>query len=476
MKKKFKLLIIYNPAASHVSTTFEYTSSFKEHSKFDIYYIDIEYINESPRNLDDFDAIWINYCVRMNDKNLITDSFVRSLSSYAGTVLVAIQDEYELTDAIRESLNKIGATIVLTCVPQKYVNYVYPKAQFRSVQFETVLTGYVPARFEGQRPQFDYGNRPIAVGYRGRRLPRNFGTLGREKWEIGTRVADACQRLGIVHDIAVDEASRIYGPAWLDFIKSCRAMLGSASGSNVFDFDGSIAAEVAGLPGTDGDLPEGLAGRIAAREREIDMGQISPRVFEAAACGTALILIRGQYSGALVADEHYVPIEPDFSNVDEALGKIADISALEAMAQRTYDHLIASGTYGYKSFITRMDRIIEDSMSRNTKRRIESSIPALDESILTRIPQGHSKFVLNILNNLRQKNDENDRLMIELSRYGSELNKLGEKYNNDTDLLKIHLHRTKDDLSKLMEQIHNNPRMLLKLLLDHAVKFATGKK
>ena len=34
--------------------------------------------------------------------------------------------------------------------------------------------------------------------------------------------------------------SRIYGSDWFNFIGSCRSMLGTKSGSNVFDFDGSV--------------------------------------------------------------------------------------------------------------------------------------------------------------------------------------------------------------------------------------------
>ena len=83
-------------------------------------------------------------------------------------------------------------------------------------------------------------DRPVAVGYRGRHLSPVYGRLGFDKFEIGRRMREICAANAIPHDIAMDEASRIYGPAWLDFVGSCRTMLGTESGSNVFDFDGSI--------------------------------------------------------------------------------------------------------------------------------------------------------------------------------------------------------------------------------------------
>ena len=46
-------------------------------------------------------------------------------------------------------------------------------------------------------------------------------------------------------DIEVDDRHRIYGPDWYRFVGSVRATLGTESGANVFDFDGSIGAAVA---------------------------------------------------------------------------------------------------------------------------------------------------------------------------------------------------------------------------------------
>ena len=77
--------------------------------------------------------------------------------------------------------------------------------------------------------------RPIVVGYRARALPFRFGHLGQEKIKIGRQMRKLCDERGIRCDIEWTEETRIYGAAWYDFIGRCRAMLGSESGSNIFD-------------------------------------------------------------------------------------------------------------------------------------------------------------------------------------------------------------------------------------------------
>ena len=131
--------------------------------------------------------------------------------------------------------------IVLTSVPEGQIEQIYPRSEFPNVRFVSVLTGYVPDDWPKlQQNLLPLAQRPVVVGYRGRDLGGRWGRLAFDKFEIGRRMRELCERRGIAHDIAMDEGSRIYGPAWFDFIGSCRVILGSESGSNIFDFDGSI--------------------------------------------------------------------------------------------------------------------------------------------------------------------------------------------------------------------------------------------
>ena len=75
---------------------------------------------------------------------------------------------------------------------------------------------------------------------------------------------------------------------------------------------------------------------------------LSGRNVEAAGTKTVQLLLRGVYGGYLEPDVHYVPVEKDFSNLDEAIAKFRDPevaarvreNAFEVAQELTYARLI----------------------------------------------------------------------------------------------------------------------------------------
>jgi hypothetical protein len=55
------------------------------------------------------------------------------------------------------------------------------------------------------------------------------------------------------------------------------------------------------------------------------------------------VLVEGRYSGVLEPERHYIPLRRDFSNLDEALERLGDVEAVEAMAERAYRDVYLSG-------------------------------------------------------------------------------------------------------------------------------------
>src|SRR5690606_30961167 len=126
---------------------------------------------------------------------------------------------------------------------------------------------------------------------------------------------------GIPADIEIDEHKRLYGPSWHEFLGDCRATLGTESGANLFDWDGQLKEAVLAALMRDPDMTFESAYERFLRPHDniVRMNQVSPRIFEAVALRTALVLFEGDYSGVVQPDEHYLPLKKDFSNVDEVL-------------------------------------------------------------------------------------------------------------------------------------------------------------
>jgi len=359
-----KLLVIYSIASTIVATTTEYVRSFGRYSRHDVSYINGTHGARLGVELSEFDAVWLNYCCRLCFPGNVSSDVREALRTYRGVKLMSVQDEYDRTEALRQGIEELGFDVVFTCVPQSALGHVYPRARFPRTEFITVLTGYVPEHLEGKSGATPLGRRPIVIGYRGRDIGARYGELGFWKYEIGRRMKAICLERSIRCDIKVTEESRIHGESWYAFVESCRTMLGSESGSNVFDFDGSIERQYETLKRAMPDLSyEEFQPYVAEHDRDIGMGQISPRVFEAAALHTPMILLAGRYSGLIQPDEHYVELRKDFSNVEDVLRQVEDIPALEAMADRTYRHLIGSGAYSYRRFVDLVDGVIERRLS-----------------------------------------------------------------------------------------------------------------
>ena len=408
-----------------MASTFHYVDAFRRHSRHRVSYLDIGTRVEQPVDLSRFDAVWVNFCVRLQDRGYFPEALAASLAAYRGLKLAAAQDEYDNTDHLRRALREIGADVVLTCVPQGSIQCVYPRDMFPHTRFETVLTGYVSDELCCGRATLPLSERPIVVGYRARDVGFRYGDLGWQKVEIGRRVRQACLDRGIVCDIAMDEAARLYGSHWFDFIGSCRVMLGSESGSNIFDFDGSVSRHCEGMRAANPKLAyEQYRPLPAKRESAIDMGQVSPRIFEAAAMRTALVLIRARYSGVLEPDIHYIPLSPDYSNLDEVLRRIEDIPALERMAERTYRDLIASGAYSYAAFVDRIDALIDQGCHDCVTRGAIPNLPPLDANLLSPRPTGNEAHVVELTTALIQARADIDRLLGEIEQLRGERNEL----------------------------------------------------
>ena len=353
MPKLPRLLVAYSMTSTHVQTTLDYLQAVERYSGCDVSYLHVTHDARIEFEFAGFDIIFHNYCARLVFDGYVSQSYRTALRAFDGLRVLAVQDEYDATDTLKAAIKDLGFHIVLTCVPQEHIDDVYPRVEFPGVEFITVLTGYVPDQFARNAPPSPpLAERPIIVGYRGRDLGPVYGRLGREKFEVGERMRVICDRLGISNDIAMDEASRIYGPAWFQFIGSCRSMLGSESGSNVFDFDGSIRRRFVEMSAAGGRPPTHaeFAPVIEKIDGVINMGQISPRVFECAVMRTPMILLRGRYSGVLDADVHYIALKKDYSNLEAVIARLDDVPALAAMADRAYQHIVTSGQFGYRQF------------------------------------------------------------------------------------------------------------------------------
>jgi hypothetical protein len=388
-----RVLVAYSASSTYVTATVEYLMALKNFTDYDVKYVHVTHNAQMHFDINEFDVLFHNYCARLCFDGYLSPDYERAVASFRGLKIAAVQDDYDRTITLHRAIRRLGFQVVLTCIQSDFWPLAYPQSQIPGVRLLQGLTGYVPANISERANEIiPLSDRKNLIAYRGRDIGARYGRLGFEKLEIGRRMIEICNASGIPHDIAMDDASRIYGDDWFRFLGNSRTMLGSESASNAFDFDEVIEKRFKEFEEIHGRPPRyrDIADFIEPFERPFDVGQISPRVFECAIMRTPMILFRGRYSDAIEAGVHYIPLEKDFSNAGEILSKLHDLDFLQGFADRAYDHLVASGNYGYRSLADLISGAIEEQypalladpfVEHRTERSVPWAAPELPNAV-----------------------------------------------------------------------------------------------
>jgi hypothetical protein len=100
---------------------------------------------------------------------------------------------------------------------------------------------------------------------------------------------------------------------------------------------------------------------LERHEGNVRYAQISPRHFEAAACGTAQILYEGTYSGIFEPWRHYFPLKRDLSNLDEVLARFGDPAERRRVVDAARTDVVMNDAHHYRTFVVRLDAALERS-------------------------------------------------------------------------------------------------------------------
>jgi hypothetical protein len=361
--KPRRILVAYSMVSTYVPTTLEYLLALKNFTNYEVDYVHVTHGAWLDFDINEYDVIFHNYCARLCFDGYVSEHYQKALMDFRGLKILAVQDDYDRTATLHRAIRRLGFHVLLTCIQSDFWPLVYPKSELPGLTIIQGLTGYVPERLlDRQFPVAPLAQRGTWIAYRGRDIGAKYGRLGFEKHEIGRRMKEICAARGVPHNIAMDDASRVYGDAWFEFLGSSRTMLGSESGSNAFDLDGRLEKAIEAFTTLHGRPPtyQEFKDALDPLEAPFDVGQISPRVFECATMMTPMILFRGRYSNAIQADVHYIPLEKDFSNAEAILARLDDLEYLQGFADRAYRQLVQSGDYGYRT----LARLIEDTIER----------------------------------------------------------------------------------------------------------------
>ncbi|MGH7321791.1 MAG: glycosyltransferase, partial [Candidatus Rokuibacteriota bacterium] len=368
-QRPLQILVLSSFTPGDASVIEDFLFSFRNYSRHRYYYVfNPGILGEAP-DLSRFDVILIFWSLYLLGPGLATSVKEKIRQADALKVLFR-QDEYDSVRPFNAVMAELGAQVMCTCVPEEDHETFYPRALVPSLRaVYTVLTGYLPASLE-RVPLRPRVGRPVDIGYRSRVMPYYLGDLAREKWVL----ADRFGRIGPAHgfrcDISVREEDRLYGRQWVEFLNASRFALGSPSGASVVDFSGEIRRQTEAYLRAHPDASYAEARRrfFADVDGKVVIDTTSPRIFEAAACGSVLVLHEGRYGGLLVPDRHYIPVRKDYGNIDEVVRRMRDEALCEELAANAHRDLVASGRYGYRAFGRWFDGMLTRHADGGTRR------------------------------------------------------------------------------------------------------------
>jgi len=310
-----------------------------------------------------FDAIAIHYSVCVLFDHYVSSRLREKIARFPGPKIQFIQDEYRWVRRISDVIANLGVDTLFSLVNPDLLDRAYSHPRLAKVRKVSTLAGFVSEKL-ATRSVPRITERRVDIAYRGRRLPYWMGTLSQDKIRIATGVLAKASEYGLAVDISVEESARLYGKSWLDFLSSAKAVLGTEGGASIWDSDGK--AEAAARQYLESrphaSFEEVHDAVLVGYEGDLLYNTMSPRLFEAIALRTALVMFPGWYDGIVEADRHYIPLEKDFSNFPDVVQKLSDDQYLQALVDRTFEDVVQSRRYSGESFLSEVDRVLEETV------------------------------------------------------------------------------------------------------------------
>lgn len=251
------------------------------------------------------------------------------------------QDDYYSTAVLEQWMIDWQVDHVYTVCPQ-HQDILYPRLASEGIGLSLAYTGYASANWvENWRSPKARDSRLVDVCYRTLKSPPYAGSMSYSKYQLGDNFVSQLPSLhGLKLDISSDINDKIPGSQWHDFIQNARFCLVGRSGSSLFDPHGEYRAKIRQYVDTHPDwtFEEVKRTCFAEADRQYEFTAISPRNLEAALAETVQIAHRGDkddYNGLFQPDEHYIPIEPDASNILEVLEKMQDQSLVGKLVKNS---------------------------------------------------------------------------------------------------------------------------------------------
>lgn len=256
-----------------------------------------------------------------------------------GRLLIFLGNEYDLMDEKIGFIQSVEADYVGTQLPMDAARWLYAecdRSQILAAPHALNPKVYTPDPNSA---------RTIDIGFIGDFYPYFIGDIERARMIqfFQTHAAE----WGLTCQV---RKQRVHRAEWARFLNSCHGIVGGESGTYYLERNGkTISAVKAYLKAHPAAPFEEVFERFFKNYPNPVSGKaISSRHFEPVGTKTCQILLEGNYNGILLADEHYISVKKDLSNIDDAICRFKDEAYRQAMVDRTFEYVLDQHTYRHR--------------------------------------------------------------------------------------------------------------------------------
>ena len=356
--KPTKIVVLHGLRDDSRQTTINHALCFERH----LQNVEMVYINvfgTIPTNIR-ADVVIVTYeLVALRNLPIwkILVKRIQALLAQAKCRILMPQDDYSRSDVLDEFVVSHAFNYVFTPITRD-LHILYPRSTAVGVQFQEAYTGYFEENDWQRIGNFakPFHARAIDVGQRVRYLPPQLGEKAGIKGRLAIEFGELAMARGFKCDVSTKNEDVFLGDDWWRFLGDTKFTVSRRGGASMADPTGRLADRVRRFQMRYPNATmEDIALNVSMEGgKEGDFSAISPRLFEAAALGVCQILEPDYYVDGLEPWTHYLPLEADFSNIDEVFTTMDDDQKCEKIVQASQELLLKSGRFRYGAFVSRI--------------------------------------------------------------------------------------------------------------------------
>jgi spore maturation protein CgeB len=263
--------------------------------------------------------------------------------SRKGKLLMFVGNEYCLMPEKIRFINDVEVDYVASQLPGDAARWLYSDCSNSNLLL-------VPHALNEKvyRPYQEKQSRPIEIGFIGDRYSYAIGDV--ERTELAEYFAQNSRGKKLTTDIRIGRKLRIPREEYVKFLNSTRGTIGAESGTYYLEKTDRTQKDVEAFLSRhpDATFEEVYEGFFKNYTNPINGKAISSRHFEPIGTKTCQILLEGNYNGILKPNTHYIPLNKDYSNVDEVLERFADRDYVRRMVGDTYEYVVDNHTHEHR--------------------------------------------------------------------------------------------------------------------------------